>query len=424
MDTIGGNNMKKYLKLLEYTLFFICLFNTKQVFGAGIYANGGGEKRVGDIISVNVNASGTTFDSFQGVISVSGPATITSFIPGSATWLPGKTPGNGVEFVGLTSATNSQSIASIKLKATQEGTVTIKVENAKLALAGSVVGSDTSSVTFNIAKAIIPAGAVKINSSSHPDQNASYEEKTIILNWEKSSGVSEFSYDFNQSPDTIPPPQSNTAETTLTKTVENVGTYYFHIRAKNADGWGGATHFKINIKEPDPKIDESLKKPLITAITKDDSFSTDINKGTVSGIKIIGTGEPGYKVLLTLSPSPGDLALSADIDKNGNWEIKINQLIESGYFQVFAQAQKEKTLTSKSELTMFETVLNNGGNVYILTKDDLLKQQNETTKKAYLISALVLILLIFISVIAIIYKKRKTAKVNTFAEQSQNNSNY
>ena len=115
--------MKKILSLVFALIFSFSMFLAADSVHAagGVFPSGGGTKTVGQTFTVSVNASGTTFDSLQGIISVSGPVSVVSFAAGGATWLPGKTPANGSQFVGIATATNSLNVATITLKATAEG---------------------------------------------------------------------------------------------------------------------------------------------------------------------------------------------------------------------------------------------------------------------------------------------------------------
>lgn len=340
---------------------------------AGIFASGGGTVTAGERFTVTVKASGTTFDSLQGTISVSGPVEIVSFSPGSATWLPGKSPANGQQFVGIASATNSLVVARITLRGTKEGSGSVSVGGVKLASKGAIVGTDGGSTSFKINRALQVPGTVKVSSASHPDQNEAYAVPTVELSWDKPSGVTAFSYVFDQDSNTTPAAKETTAETSAKFENQAVGTYYFHIRAKNGDGWGGTTHFKVTIKEPDPTINDTLVKPVIAKIEKLENFQTDLEAGTLTGIVISGTGQPDYTLNLSVTPSFGELpaeALSTKIDTTGNWQLTFEQPLKAGFYTLTAQAQLDKTLSPVSDPVKVELSLAKGGNVQFITVND------------------------------------------------------
>jgi len=140
--------MKKLLALLGIIIFLAVA--TPAFAATGIFPTGGGTKTVGSTFTISLTASGANFDALQGVISVSGPVSIVSFTPGPATWLPGKTPANGSQFVGMTSTTNSLTVATIILKANSIGSGSVSVSAVRLALAGNEVGTSGGSAGFTI----------------------------------------------------------------------------------------------------------------------------------------------------------------------------------------------------------------------------------------------------------------------------------
>ncbi len=360
-------------KLLILAVAFATLIIPQITHAAGISASGGATKTVGQQFTVTVTASGTTFDSLQGNINVSGPVSVVSFTPGSATWLPGKSPTNGGQFVGITSATSSITVAKITLKGTKEGSGSVSVSGVKLAKSGSLVGSDGGSTSFTITRALSPAGTVKVSSSSHPDTNSSYEATTIDLSWVKDKGVTGFSYLLDQSADTTPGTKVTSSDTSTKYENKSVGTYYFHIRAQNSDGWGSTTHFKVTIKEPDARLDDALAKTIITSVQKTSAFTTAIDTGTVSGILLKGTAQPGFTVTLTFTPAvslPEGKSLSVQANEAGEWELTLDYAIPAGFYKVTAQAQKDKTLTPASDPVRVEVSLAKGGNVTFITEAD------------------------------------------------------
>jgi hypothetical protein len=377
--------MKKLLFIIIILALAITWIPQTANAAGGIFASGGGAKTVGQSFTISVVANGATFDSIQGKISVSGPVTIQSFSAGSATWLPGKSPSNNTEFVGITSSTSSLTVATIKLVGTSAGSGSVSISNAKLASNGSIVGSSSSNASFTIEKALTPPGSVSVSSSSHPNQDQSYEEKTIQLSWNKASGVTGFSYLLDQSSDTIPSQEVDSADTSATYENKEVGTYYFHIRAQNADGWSSATHFKVSIKEPDPKINEGLAAPTITTIEKGTGFTTDLTEGTVSNILLRGTGLAGYRMNFSFQPDFAYVASAEDlpvVDSQGNWELLVKGPIKSGFYALTAQGQQDKVLTPKSETAYIELSLSQGGNLQFITAEDDVTAAKDSEKPA------------------------------------------
>ncbi|MEX1052148.1 MAG: hypothetical protein WEC83_02035, partial [Patescibacteria group bacterium] len=130
----------------------VMLWPLSALAAGSITASGGGTFTNGSTFTMTVKASGATFDSLQGTISVTGPVSIVSFSAGGATWLPGKTPANNSQFVGITSSTSSLTVATIKLKGTKEGSGKVTVSGVRLAKSGSEVGTGGGSTSLTISR--------------------------------------------------------------------------------------------------------------------------------------------------------------------------------------------------------------------------------------------------------------------------------
>ncbi|MEI6478392.1 MAG: hypothetical protein WCO52_05405 [bacterium] len=371
----------RLLTALIATSFIALMLPSAAWASAGIFASGGGTFTVGQSFTVTVTASGDSFDSVQGSFSVSGPVSVVSVTPGGATWLPGKTPSNGGQFVGITSATSSMTIAKITLKGTSAGSGSVSVSGVKLARSGTLVGTSGSGTSFTIQRALVPASAVSVASSSHPDQAAAYTATTIALSWNKAAGVTGFSYLLDQDAATVPAAKAVDVATSATYADKAIGTYYFHIRAQNGDGWSGTTHFKITIKEPDPVIDTTLATPVITSLEKAAGFTTDLTKGTVSGIILKGTGLVGYTTNITVTPAitlAEGQSWSVANGSDGKWELTTTAPIPSGFYTFTVQAIKGKTLTPVSKAVSYEIGVSEGGTLHLVTATDAVSTATPT----------------------------------------------
>lgn len=367
--------MKKIISFLLAISFLAIALPRPTMAAGGIYASGGGTKTVGQTFTITVTASGADFDSLQGTVSVSGPVDIVSFSGGGATWLPGKSPDNGKEFVGICSPTSSLSVITIKLKGKSTGNGTVSVAGVKVARNGVVTGTGAGSANFTIERALVPPGTIVVTSSTHPDQNTPYEATTVSLAWEKPVSVTGYSYIFDTVAGTTPPTKAVSTTTSVSYENQAIGTYYFHIRGQNGDGWGPTTHFKVTIKEPDAKINNVLKKPSGIAVKKANSFVNNPTDGTVAGIIISGKTEAGYTAIIKLTPTPTlpeGKTFSAKADSTGNFELLISFPIPAGLYRLTVQGQLEKVLTPLSDEIKFEISQAKGGNVNILTDTDKL----------------------------------------------------
>ncbi len=415
--------MKKLLAILSIFAMATLMLPVSVLAAGGIYASGGGNITVGQTFTVNVTASGATFDTVHGAISISGPVSVVSFSAGDATWI--SKPSNGGTFDGafLGNKKTSFTVATIKLKATGVGSGSVSISGVALKNAGATVGTGSGNASFTIQKAPDLPGKVSVSSSSHPDPNTAYEATTISLSWNKDSGVDGFSYLLDQTADTTPPAKITDANTSATYADKAVGTYYFHIKGHKPDGWGSTTHFKINIKEPDAKIDETLAKPSDIQINKSDNFVNNIKDGTVTGIIISGIVTPGFTVNLTLTPAPTipeGKTLSTISDDLGNWSLVLDYPIVSGFHKLTVQGQKDKVLTPISDEITFEISQKDGGIINMITSNDEFapvkaaetpqKESFKFSRNMVIYGSLGIVLLILIIVLIIQLKKHSKAK--------------
>lgn len=349
---------------------------------AGISPSSGGSHAVGQSFTVNIVASGATFNAFQGLIKVTGPASA-SVSPGSASWAPGGTPSaNGSFAGGITSPASSFTIAKLTLKGTSVGSGSVTVSGVELVNNGSVVGSGGGSVSFTITRAPTPPGSVTVTSSTNPDPTQSYGVSTVELAWTApANGATGYSVVFDQVATTTPPQTVTTTALAGSYPITTLGTYYFHILANNADGWGPVTHFQLNVSH---SVDTGLKAPKITGVSKLPAFKNNITLGTVSGFKIFGSssGLTGYIITLVLTPAAGIPAaqlLTSPIAADGSWMVTFDQQIPSGFYKVVATATKDKVATAASPAVNIELSVANGGTVKIITNGDL-PQPNLTVR--------------------------------------------
>ncbi len=373
LEPLHLGKMKKFFLVLAAIGFgFLSQFGlVSHALAAGISASGGGTYVVGQNFTVRVTASGAEFDSLQGVISISGPVSVVSFSAGGATWLPGKSPSNGGQFVGIVNPTKSLTVATITLKGTKEGKGSVTVSSVQLARSGGYVGSSGGSTSFTIGRAPTPPGQVTVSSPTHPDPNELYEATTLQLAWEPpANGATGYAAILDQVAETAPEKTVTTQEKTATYENLVVGTHYFHIRAVNGDGWSEPTHFKINVK---PAVDETLTVPVISTITTTDSYQNDIVAGALSGIVLRGTGPAGYNVLLVFDPEivlPVEKYPIPVVDGEGNWEMIISDYVKAGFYKVTAQAHKEAIVSAVSPVTAFEIQIADGGRVLVIGAAD------------------------------------------------------
>lgn len=108
--------------------------------------------------------------------------------------------------------------------------------------------------------------APQVTSVSHPDQNIWYAKSTADFRWSLPAGVIAARTKINQQADFTPnviytPAISN-------KTVNDIsdGIWYFHVQLKNSAGWGGVSHYRLQVDTTPPAAFQiSLKDGISSA---------------------------------------------------------------------------------------------------------------------------------------------------------------
>lgn len=125
---------------------------------------------------------------------------------------------------------------------------------------------------------ILPPEGPKIFSSTHFDLNKWRKNNNPTFSWEKEEGVSDFSYSIDFDSQGVPDNISEGGETSVSYSNLEDGVWYFHIKAKKGEVWGGTSYYVALIDTTPPasflpKIDPSGKtsvsQPVVSFITTD-----------------------------------------------------------------------------------------------------------------------------------------------------------
>jgi len=254
-------------------------FQTDSTFEVGIFVNTGGQ---------SVNAVEVNLHFPADKLQVISPSVGNSFV---SIWVQAPTYNNSTGTVNLSGGlpnpgikSSAALITTISFRTKSSGTAKLTFDDSSKVLAndgnGTNILSSRSPATFTL-KATPPAGPV-VTSDTHPDSNTWYKQSSVSLSWEKGDKVTDFSYEIDQDPATVPDETSEGAETS--KSYENVpdGLNYFHLRAKGQGGWGGTTHFLVRIDTTGPaKFNPTLYPSVRTARSRPilSFFTTDAASG-------------------------------------------------------------------------------------------------------------------------------------------------
>lgn len=150
--------------------------------------------------------------------------------------------------------TESGIVSTITFRATAPGAAKLTLKDSSQVLANDGQGTNLltsrgdANFTLNLAA---PEGPV-ISSSSHPDQNAWYQNRAVNFEWDEIAGAAGYSYVFDQNPRTTPPERDDaTTNRTVSVTADKDGRWYFHVRAK-VTSWGGTSHYAVLLDSTPP----------------------------------------------------------------------------------------------------------------------------------------------------------------------------
>ncbi|KPJ56321.1 hypothetical protein AMJ49_05150 [Parcubacteria bacterium DG_74_2] len=260
------------LKIIWFSVglvLVLCLLpKTTEAAGASLYlAPSQGTFFVGSTFSVSVyvdtknqkiNAVEIDLKFPPDVLQVTSPTAAKSFIsewtvPPSYSNIGGTVSFKGGISEGIT--TSSGLVSTITFRAKSSGKAKIEIlDSSKVLLAdgkGTPVFSTNISGDYQIL--VPPPEGPKIVSLTHPDSDIWYSDSDPSFSWEKSKGVSDFSFSFSQNPKEIPDTVSEGEINFKSYTDVLDGIWYFHLRAKNQGIWGKTSHFSVKIDKTPPQ---------------------------------------------------------------------------------------------------------------------------------------------------------------------------
>ena len=250
-------------------------FFVGSTFDVSVFVNTGGE----DVNAVEINIK---FDPAK--LQVASPTAGKSFIE---VWVSQPTYSNtlgtmsfigGVPSPGIN--TSAGLVSTVTFRAIAPRITTVLFLDSSKVLRNDPEGTNilTSMGRGVYTLVIPPPEGPKVFSPTHPDTNKWYKDNNPTFCWEKEEGITDFSYSFDQDPKGIPDNLSEGDYTCISYSEVKDGIWYFHVKAKKAEVWGGTSHYLVQIDitppaifiptvEPSPKTTE--RQPLISFITTD-----------------------------------------------------------------------------------------------------------------------------------------------------------
>jgi len=223
-------------------------FTVGSTFTVSIYLNSEGNE-------INVVEADLNFSPDK--IQVTAPTTGSSFV---SEWLTPPSYSNTQGTIsfrgGILGGINTSSglVSSITFRTISPGTAEIKFSETSKVLLNDGKGTNILTKAFNGEYNIVipPPEGPRVLSSTHTNSNIWYGDANPAFDWEEESGVSDYSWTFDQNPNGIPDgiSESRTTFTSFSNIAD--GVWYFHIRQKKQGAWGKPSHVAVKIDTVPP----------------------------------------------------------------------------------------------------------------------------------------------------------------------------
>jgi hypothetical protein len=250
-------------------------FFVGSTFDVSVFVNTGGE----DVNAVEVNLK---FDPTK--LQVASPTAGKSFIE---VWVAQPTYSNtkgtmsfmgGVPTPGIN--TSAGLVSTVTFRAISQGETSVLFLDSSKVLRNDPDGTNIlTSIGRGVYTLLIPPPeGPKVFSPTHPDQNKWYKNNNPTFSWEKEEEVTDFSFSLDHDPMGAPDSLSEGDYTSVSFADVDDGIWYFHVKAKKAEVWGGISHFSVQIDSSPPAVFTPTvepssrtieKQPLISFITTD-----------------------------------------------------------------------------------------------------------------------------------------------------------
>ena len=280
--------------VFSLVLFWCLLPKTTEAAGASLYLSpNSGTFYIGSTFDVSIflNTGGENVNAVQvdlkfdpKKLQIASPTAGKSFI---SVWISQPTYSNikgtasfqgGMPSPGIN--TSAGLVSTITFRVIAPGETIISFLDSSRVLLDDGKGTDilTSRGRGVYTLCIPPPEGPKVFSSTHPDQNKWYKNNNPTFSWEKEEGVTDFSYSIDFDSQGIPDNISEGDQTSISYSALEDGIWYFHVKAKKAEVWGGTSHYLVQIDstppasfipEVSPSLRTSVFQPVISFITTD-----------------------------------------------------------------------------------------------------------------------------------------------------------
>ena len=272
----------KYKLLVLISFILVCISGLPSVAegaGASLYFSpGSGTFFIGSTfdISIFINTGGNNVNAVKvdlkfdpKKLQIASPTAGKSFI---AVWVAQPAYSNiegtasfqgGVPSPGIN--TSSGLVSTITFRAISPGETSIYFADSSKVLLDDGKGTDilTSLGKGAYTLTIPPPEGPKIFSHTHPDQNKWYKNNTPNFSWEKAEMVNAFSYNMSRNYYDEPDNVSEGEHSSISFADLEDGIWYFSIKARQGELWGGISRYIVQIDKSAPASFELVFDPVL-----------------------------------------------------------------------------------------------------------------------------------------------------------------
>ena len=258
-------------------------FYLGSTFDISIFLNTGGN----DVNAVKVDLK---FDPRK--LQIASPTAGKSFI---SVWISQPTYSNingtaffqgGIPSPGIN--TSAGLVSTITFRAVAPGETSVSFLDSSQVLLDDGRGTDilTSLGRGVYAIVIPPPEGPKVFSSTHSDQNKWYKDNNPTFSWEKEEGITDFSYSIDNDFQGVPDNTPEGDHTSVSYSDLEDGFWYFHVKAKKGDIWGGTSHYLVQIDATSPADFTLVFEPVLRSpnLTSREPILSFITTDALSGL--------------------------------------------------------------------------------------------------------------------------------------------
>ncbi|OGL67257.1 hypothetical protein A2856_04365 [Candidatus Uhrbacteria bacterium RIFCSPHIGHO2_01_FULL_63_20] len=108
-------------------------------------------------------------------------------------------------------------------------------------------------------------GAPQVSSPTHPSPVSWYKERVARFAWGVGAETTAVAYLLDRRPNSVPAAAAEGTPSSYTSEALTDGAWYFHVRTKNQYGWGGISHFRVQVDATAPSSFTATALPSVSA---------------------------------------------------------------------------------------------------------------------------------------------------------------